>query len=75
MKERVLALIAEQFNLEVNQLGPDTHFVDDMNADSIELVELVMSLEEEFGIELEEEQLTNIQTIGDVLDLMESLED
>lgn len=74
MKEKVLQIIAEQLNMEPEDLEPGMDFVDDLNQDSIELVELIMSLEDEFGIEVDEEKLEQVRTVGDVLDLVEELD-
>lgn len=74
LKKRLLELIAEQFNIDVSELNESTNFVDDLNADSIELVEMVMSLEEEFDIKLEDEELLEIHTIGDVIEIIEIIE-
>ncbi|CAC9930564.1 acyl carrier protein [Aedoeadaptatus coxii] len=74
MKEKVLQIIAEQLNMEPEDLEPEMDFVDDLNQDSIELVELIMSLEDEFGIEVDEEKLEQVRTVGDVLDLVEELD-
>lgn len=74
MKERILEIIAEQFNMDVNELDEDMSFQDDLNADSIELVELVMTLEEEFETEVSEEDLEKLKTVGDVIDYVEDLE-
>lgn len=74
MKDKVLDIIAEQLNIEPEDLKPEMDFVDDLNQDSIELVELIMSLEDEFGIEVDEEKLEQIRTVGDVLDLVEELD-
>lgn len=71
MKEKVLQIIAEQLNRNEDALDPSMDFVDDLDMDSIELVELIMSLEDEFGMEIDEEQLEGVRTIGDVLDLLE----
>lgn len=74
MKEKVLQIISEQLNMEPEDLEPEMDFVDDLNQDSIELVELIMSLEDEFGIEVDEEKLEQVRTVGDVLDLVEELD-
>ncbi|MGI5949930.1 acyl carrier protein [Peptoniphilus sp.] len=74
MREDILKLIAEHFNMDVDELNDNMSFQDDLNADSIELVELIMSIEEEFDIEVSEEDLENIETIGDVIDYIEELE-
>lgn len=74
MKERILEIIAEQFNMDVNELDEDMSFQNDLNADSIELVELVMTIEEEFETEVSEEDLEKLKTVGDVIDYVEDLE-
>lgn len=74
MKDKVLNIIAEQLNVEPEDLKPEMDFVDDLNQDSIELVELIMSLEDEFDIEVDEEKLEQVHTVGDVLDLVEELD-
>ena len=72
MRERLLEIIAEQLNRPVDELDPSMDFVEDLNMDSIELVETIMSVEDEFDIEIEEEKLESVHTIGDVLDLLEA---
>ena len=74
MKERILEIIAEQFNMDVSELDEYMSFQDDLNADSIELVELVMTIEEEFETEVSEEDLEKLKTVGDVIDYVEDLE-
>lgn len=74
MRDRILQLIAEQFNMDVEDLNDDMSFEDDLNADSIELVELVMSIEDEFDLELDDEKLESLKTIGDVIDYIEEQE-
>ena len=59
-------LIAEQFALDLDEIGMDSSFVDDLGADSVDLVELVMAMEEEFEIgEIDEEDLQSLKTVGD----------
>ena len=74
MKDRILELIAEQFHVDVNDLDEDTSFMDDLNVDSIELLELVMSIEDDFDLEISDEVLENLETVGDVLDYIDSQE-
>ena len=65
--ERLRAIIAEQFSLSENSITMDTSFVGDLGADSLDAVELIMALEEEFDIpEVEEEQVAEFYTVGDV---------
>jgi acyl carrier protein len=63
--DKFRGIIAEQLGVEPDQVTPDASFVDDLNADSLDLVELIMSLEEEFGIEISEEDAEKIRTVGD----------
>ena len=59
-------LIAEQFAIDTDEIGMDSSFVDDLGADSVDLVELVMAMEEEFDVgEIDEEELTGLKTVGD----------
>ena len=59
-------LIAEQFAIDTDEIGMDSSFVDDLGADSVDLVELVMAMEEEFDVgEIDEEDLTGLKTLGD----------
>lgn len=59
-------LIAEQFAIDAEEITMDSSFVDDLGADSVDLVELVMAMEEEFEIgEIEEDNLQNLKTVGD----------
>ena len=59
-------LIAEQFDIDTDEIGMDSSFVDDLGADSVDLVELVMAMEEEFDVgEIDEEDLTGLKTVGD----------
>ena len=71
--EKLSALIAEQFNVDVDSITMDTSFEDDLNADSVDLVDLAMALEEEFGIEeLGEDEASGITTVGDLVRLLHS---
>ena len=59
-------LIAEQFAIDTDEIGMDSSFVDDLGADSVDLVELVMAMEEEVDVgEIDEEDLTGLKTVGD----------
>lgn len=70
--EKVCALIAEQFSVEPDSITMDTAFEDDLNADSVDIVDLSMALEEEFGIdELGEDEASGITTVGDLVRLLQ----
>ena len=70
IEERVAAIISEQLGVEVSTLTPDAHLLDDLGADSLDVVELVMALEEEFGIEVPDDDVENIRTVSDVVEYM-----
>ena len=65
---KVKKIIVEQLGVEDDQVDPAASFVDDLNADSLDLVELIMSLEEEFGMEISDEAAAKIQTVQDAVD-------
>ena len=66
-------LIAEQFALEADEISMESSFTDDLGADSVDLVELVMAMEEEFDIgEIDEEDLTSLKTVGDCVRYLNS---
>lgn len=71
--EKLCALIAEQFNVDADSITMETSFEDDLNADSVDIVDLSMALEEEFGIdELGEDEASGITTVGDLVRLLQS---
>ncbi len=72
--EQVTEIIAEQLGVEPSEVTRDSDFVQDLNADSLDMVELVMSLEEEFGIEISDEEVENIRTVGNAVDYIEEHE-
>ena len=65
--EKVKAVIVEQLNVEEDDVTEDASFIDDLGADSLDIVELVMALEEEFGISIPDEEAENIKTVGDAV--------
>lgn len=66
--EKLAALIAEQFNVDVDSITMETSFSDDLNADSVDVLDLSMAVEEEFGLdELGEEEASSISTVGDLV--------
>ena len=71
--EKLAALIAEQFNVDVDTVTMETSFSDDLNADSVDIVDLSMALEEEFGIdEMGEEEASSISTVGDLVRFLQN---
>jgi acyl carrier protein len=69
--ERVQAIIAEQLGVDLEKVTPDAEFEADLNADSLDLVELIMSLEEEFGVEISDEEAERIRKVSDALEYIE----
>ena len=69
--EKVRDIICEQFDLEPDQVTENTLLKEDLDADSLDLVDLVMSFEDEFQIEVPEEEVRNIKTVGDIVKYIE----
>lgn len=72
MLEKMKEIITEQLNLDGVAITEESNFKDDLGADSLDLFELVMSLEEEFGVEIPSEDLEQIATVGDVMNYMKA---
>jgi acyl carrier protein len=66
IEERVKEIIIEQLGVSADQIKPEAKFVEDLGADSLDQVELVMALEEEFGAEIPEEDVDQLQSVDDV---------
>jgi acyl carrier protein len=72
IEDKVKNIIVEQLDVSIDKLVPEASFVDDLGADSIDLVEVVMALEEEFGKEIPDEKAEKIQTVQDALNYIEN---
>lgn len=70
--EKVKEIIASQLGVEITEVTPQASFIDDLGADSLDTVELVMALEEEFGIDIPDEDAENISTVNDAISYIES---
>ena len=68
VEERVIEIVAEQLGVSKDQINRDTSFVNDLGADSLDTVELVMELEEEFDITIPDDAAEKIQTVGQAID-------
>jgi acyl carrier protein len=71
IEQRVKDIIVEQLGVKPDQVVPAAKFIEDLGADSLDTVELVMALEEEFGIEVPDEQAEKLQSVGDVIKYVE----
>ena len=69
--ERLKKIVVEQLGVEEDEVKPEASFVDDLNADSLDLVELIMSLEEEFSTEISDEDAERIRTVGDAVEYID----
>ena len=70
--EKIKVILAEQFDVEEDSLKNDTDLQDDLGADSLDVVDLLMSIEDEFEIEIPDEEIENIRTVGDLVSYIES---
>ncbi len=70
IEERIKEIIADQLGVEADKITPEAKFVEDLGADSLDVVELIMAFEEEFGIEIPDEDAEKIQTVGDVINYL-----
>ena len=71
VQERVKNIIVEQLGVEPDQVKPEAQFVNDLGADSLDTVELIMALEEEFEVEIPDEQAEKIKTVGEAITFIE----
>jgi len=71
MKEKLLKILAEQLDMDASELTDDKSFMDDLDMDSLDMVEMTVELEQELGVSFEQEQLAEIKTIGDLVGLLE----
>jgi acyl carrier protein len=69
--DRLKKIVIEQLGVDEAEVTPEASFVDDLNADSLDLVELIMSLEEEFGTEISDEDAERIRTVGDAVEYID----
>ncbi len=69
--EKVKAILSEQFDVEEDTITADTSIADDLGADSLDVVDLLMSIEDEFEIEIPDEEVENIKTVGELVKYIE----
>jgi acyl carrier protein len=71
-EEKVMDIIVEQLDVEREQCVPEASFIEDLGADSLDLVELIMAMEENFNVQISDEELEKIRTIQDVIDFLKA---
>ena len=71
--EKIKAIIAEVLNIDADSITADTTFVDDLGADSLDIFQISMGIEEEYDIELENEAVEQIQTVGDAIEALRAI--
>ncbi len=67
VQDRIKSIIAEQLGVKPEEVTPEASFIDDLGADSLDTVELIMALEEEFGVEIPDEDAEKMATVGDAI--------
>jgi len=71
-EDRVKEIIAKELEVDPKQVNPEAKFIEDLGADSLDIVELVMALEEEFGMDIPDEDADKLKTVGDAMNYLKS---
>jgi len=69
---KIQSILAEQFDVPANSITVETNIVDDLNADSLDVVELIMSVEDEFGLSIDDEAAAELTTVGKLIEYIEA---
>lgn len=72
IEQEVIDIVSEQLGVDKNEIDPSKNFIEDLNADSLDLTELVMTFEERFDCEISEEEAEKLKTVGDVIKYVKS---
>ena len=72
--EKIQNILAQQFEVSADSISADTNIVDDLGADSLDVVELIMSIEDEFGVSISDEEAANLITVQKIVDFVEKLQ-
>jgi len=72
MFEKMRPIIAEQLGVDMDKITPDASFIDDLGADSLDMVELILAIEEEYGFEVSEEDAAKISTVGEACEYIKN---
>lgn len=71
-EEKIITIVADKLGVDRAEVTPDAVFIDDLGADSLDLVELIMAMEEEFGFEIGDEEAEKLRTVGDVINFVKA---
>ncbi len=69
--EKIKEIVADQLDVNQEEIAPESSFVDDLGADSLDLTELIMAMEDEFGLEIDDEEAQELRTVQDVINYIE----
>ncbi|MDB2103925.1 acyl carrier protein [Clostridium paraputrificum] len=72
MFEKIQEIIADKLSIDIEEITLDSSFIDDLNADSLDIVELIMALEDELEMEIPDEDVENFKTVGDVVNYVKT---
>lgn len=72
LEKEILSTIAEQLGLDVEEISAEKSFIEDLDADSLDLTEMIMTLEEKFSVEIADEEAEKLKTVGDVLSYIQA---
>ncbi len=70
--EKIAGILAEQLEIDVETITPETRITEDLNADSLDVVEMLMAVEDEFEVHIPDEEIENMKTVGDVVDYIQA---
>ena len=73
VKERIINLLSDKLGYDKTEIKEENNFVMDLGADSLDMVEIIMGIEQEFGLKIEDEEITGIETVGDLIKKVEVL--
>jgi len=72
IEEKVTTIVVDKLGVDRSEVTPEAVFIDDLGADSLDLVELIMAMEEEFGFEIADEEAEKLRTVGDVINFIKA---
>ena len=73
--EKVKKMVAEQLGISEDEVKPESNIIEDLGADSLDVIEMLMALEEEYGITIPDDKINQVKTISEIVDLIGSLKD